>query len=272
MSSIVFTARDPSLDVTLVIPVLNEAGSILTLSDEIEAAMSPGAWSWECMWVDDGSTDSTALELARLHERDSRHGYVRFDRRQGQSIALAEGMRRARGAMIATMDGDGQNDPADLPRFLALAGEARADMVNGVRVRRRNTPLRRLSSRIANSFRNWMTRERVRDVGCSLRVVRREAIEGVVVFRGMHRFLPTLVRMNGYDRLYELPANDRARLRGKTKYGVWNRLWVGIGDTIMVRWLWMRSARPGDSAVRTPGEPADPRREDKERSSIRSAT
>jgi dolichol-phosphate mannosyltransferase len=271
MSSIVLSEPTPVLDVTLVVPVLDEAENIAALAEEIEAALAPTAWSWECVWVDDGSTDGTALELARLHERDPRHGFVHFDRRRGQSLALAEGFAHARGRLIATMDGDGQNDPADLPRILTFATETGADVVNGVRVNRRNTWLRRISSRIANGFRNWVTRERVRDVGCSLRVMRRAALDGVLVFKGMHRFLPTLVRMNGYGRIFELPVNDRARLRGRTKYGVWNRLWVGIGDTLMVRWLSLRTAVPDRSASSASGEPGGEHRGEKT-SSTRSVT
>ncbi len=167
------------------------------------------------------------------------------------------GFHAARGEWVGTLDGDGQNDPADLPRLLQHAIDGDADMVNGVRARRRDGFVRRLSSRIANGVRNRLTGENVTDVGCSTRVVRREAVLRLPFFHGMHRFLPTLVRMQGFV-IAEQPVNHRPRAGGTSKYGIHNRLWSGIRDLFGVRWLQSRHRRwrvaetsePSTSAVR----------------------
>ena len=234
----------PSLDVSLVIPVRDEAENVAELGAEIARALDPQPWRWECVWVDDGSRDGTLPELARLHERDPRHRYVVLDGRYGQSAALAVGFRYARGAILATLDGDGQNDPAEIPRLLRILEQAEADLVNGWRRERRDPWLRRLSSRIANGVRDRATGDRIRDVGCSLRVFRRACVEGLFAFDGMHRFLPTLIRLNGFSRILEVPVSHRPRRHGRTKYGIRNRLWVGLADTWAVRWMIRRAVRP----------------------------
>ena len=159
---------------------------------------------------------------------------LHFAANAGQTAALDAGFRAARGEVIATLDGDGQNDPADLPRLLAaLAG---ADVVNGVRRHRQDGWLRRLSSRVANAFRNWATDEHVSDVGCSLRVMRASFLKRVKLWRGMHRFLPTLLRLEG-ARVIELPVSHRPRRAGASKYGIGNRLFVALADLLAVRWM-----------------------------------
>lgn len=230
-----------SLDVSLVIPVKDEAGNVAPLAAEIGAAMAPSSWSWECVWVDDGSTDGTGDAVDRICAEDPRHRVVHLPRNLGQSAALAAGFASARGKLFVTLDGDGQNDPRDVPDMIALLVERDADVVNGWREVREDSVVRRISSRVANGFRNWLTGEHVRDVGCSLRVLRREAVRHLFVFRGMHRFLPTLARLNGAARLLEVPVRHRPRTRGKTKYGIHNRLWVGLADTFAVRWLERRA-------------------------------
>jgi dolichol-phosphate mannosyltransferase len=184
--------------------------------------------------VDDGSRDGTALALAELAKRDSRVRVLSLAARAGQSAALDAGFRAARGRAIATLDGDGQNDPADLPRLLAAL--AHADVVTGVRVRREDSWLRRISSRIGNGFRNLVTGERVSDVGCSLRVMRADFLRRVPGWDGMHRFLPTLLRLEG-ARVIELPVSHRRRRHGRSKYGVANRVVRGFADVLGVRWL-----------------------------------
>jgi dolichol-phosphate mannosyltransferase len=207
-------------------------------------AMRSTRWSWECVWVDDGSTDDTLAQIALLCAADPHHRFVELEGNHGQSAALAAGFVFSHGAVLATIDGDGQNDPADLPRLVALLIANNLHMVNGYRARSRFGVMRRLSSRVANAFRNRVTGDHVRDVGCSTRAMRRECLDGIFVFRGMHRFLPTLVRLNGYMRMAEVPVHHRARWMGASKYGVSNRLWVGIADTLAVRWISHRMAAP----------------------------
>ena len=228
--------------VSIIIPVKNEEETVEPLAQEIRVSMEPTPWSWECIWIDDGSTDGTLAALNSLHGRDPRHGYLSFDRNHGQTSAMLAGFRVANGSLLATMDGDGQNDPGDLPRLIQRILSGEADMVNGIRLKRRDNWIRKISSRIGNGFRNWLTREQVSDVGCSLRVFRRECVRTIPPFEGMHRFLPTLVRMEGW-RLAETPVNHRPRQRGTPKYGVWNRLWRGLLDAFAVRWMQWRWIR-----------------------------
>ncbi|CAN5258222.1 glycosyltransferase family 2 protein [soil metagenome] len=238
---------EPRLDLSIVIPVRDEAENLLPLAREIDAAVA-GLTSWECVWVDDGSADGTRAALHAVAAADARHRVLALSGGQGQSAALAAGFGVARGELLATLDGDGQSDPADLPRLIALLDEHGVDAVHGWRERRRDGWLRRFSSRVANTFRNRLTREALRDVGCSVRVLRREAVTGIPVFRGMHRFLPTLLRLNGYPRFLEVPVNHRARRSGRSKYGVRNRLWVGMVDTLAVRWMAARMTTPAVAA------------------------
>jgi glycosyltransferase involved in cell wall biosynthesis len=232
-----------TLELSVVVPVKDEVENVAELAGEISAALDAAPWAWECVWVDDGSTDGTAGALARVAGADRRHRVVTLAGNFGQSAAMAAGFSSARGELLATLDGDGQSDPRDVPTLVALLRARRADMVNGVRARRRDGLVRRISSRVANGFRNWLTRESVTDVGCSVRVMRREVVRHLLVFRGMHRFLPTLARLNGAETILEVPVNHRPRLRGRTKYGVGNRLWVGLADAFAVRWLQARAVR-----------------------------
>jgi dolichol-phosphate mannosyltransferase len=228
---------------SVVIPVLNEEETVRDLAAEVTAALAPLSLEWECLWVDDGSTDRTRGILTEIASASPRHRLVELARNYGQSAALAIGFRDARGTIIGTLDGDGQNDPADFPRLLECLDQGTADVGNGVRAKRRDNWMRRRCSRIANGFRNRLTREKVTDVGCAIRVFRRECTRGLPVFKGMHRFLPTLFRMQGY-RITEIPVNHRPREKGQSKYGINNRLWVGIVDTLAVRWMLHRFVYP----------------------------
>lgn len=227
-------------DISIVIPVKDEEESVDTLAMEIEAAMATGAWDWECIWVDDGSTDGSLARLKSLARANTRHRYLSFSRNSGQSAALWAGFSASRGAVIATLDADGQNDPADLPKLLRLMEETAADIVNGYRERRADSIIRKISSRIGNGFRNLVTGRTVRDVGCSTRCFRRECVRHLPPFKGMHRFLPTLMSLHGY-RFVEVPVNHRPRDKGHTKYSIHNRLWVGIHDLFGVRWFKSRA-------------------------------
>jgi dolichol-phosphate mannosyltransferase len=222
---------------SVVIPIHDEADNVAPLAEEVARVFAATGIAWEAVWVDDGSTDGGAQQVRALPPP---HRLVRLDRNHGQSAACMAGFQAARGEWVGTLDGDGQNDPADLPRQLVHALVAGVDMVNGIRVRRHDSLVRRASSRIGNAVRAWITGEReVADVGCSTRVVRRAALAGLPFFHGMHRFLPTLVRMRG-GRLAQIAVNHRPRRAGRSKYGIANRLWVGLCDCVGVRWLQAR--------------------------------
>jgi len=226
--------------VSVVVPCFDERENVAALHEEIARALAGVNGGFELIYVDDGSRDGTGERLAKLAMEDARVRIVAFPENRGQTAALDAGFRVARGEVIATLDGDGQNDPADLPRLLAALPNA--DVVNGVRMNRQDGALRKLSSRIANGVRNWATGERVSDVGCSLRVMRAAYVKRVKLFRGMHRFLPTLLRMEG-ARVIELPVSHRPRRAGRSKYGIANRLFVGIADVFAVRWMQKRRLR-----------------------------
>jgi glycosyltransferase involved in cell wall biosynthesis len=223
---------------SVVVPIHDEAESLPKLREELVAALGGFAGGVEFVLVDDGSRDAS-LEILRGFEReDPRVRVVALDGNHGQSAALAAGFETVRGEFTVTMDADLQNDPADIPRMLELLDEA--DVVNGVRVRRNDGFIRRISSRIGNGFRNWMTQESVTDVGCSLRVMRTSFLRRVHPFQGMHRFLPTLLRIEG-ARVIEVPVAHRPRRFGRSKYGIGNRLFVGLVDVFAVRWMQRRA-------------------------------
>lgn len=226
--------------VSVVIPVKDEEENVLPLYGEINAVFDSGPWQWECIWVDDGSTDGTLSRIEELHSKDHRHRYISFSRNEGQSAALCAGFSESKGDIIATLDGDGQNDPADLPMLITMIQEGKCDMANGYRIKRRDGLVRRISSRIANSFRNFATGRTIRDVGCSTRAFRRECVENLPNFKGMHRFFPTLVKMKGFV-IAESKVNHRPRYRGSSKYSIGNRLWVGLFDTFGIFWLQKRA-------------------------------
>ena len=227
----------PRPEISLVIPVYNEEENLPVLAAEIRAALEPTGLAYEVIYVDDGSTDASPRVLADLAREDPRTRIVRQRRNSGQSAAFDAGFRHARGGIVVTLDADLQNDPADIPRLLErLDG---FDVVNGVRTRRQDDWVRRISSKIANGVRNRVTHESVTDVGCTLRACRAEYLRRIPVFNGMHRFLPTLLRMEG-ARVTEVPVNHRPRLHGQPKYGIHNRLWRGIADLFGVRWLQKR--------------------------------
>lgn len=225
---------------SIVVPFYNEADNVEPLHRELDAALAELPGGVEFVYVDDGSADDTGARLLGLAKRDPRIRVLRLSPNSGQSAAFEAGFRALRGEVCVTLDGDLQNDPADIPRLLVEL--ERFDVVNGVRVNRRDGWLRKLSSRVGNGFRNWVTRETVTDVGCSLRAMRSEYVKRVKLFRGMHRFLPTLLRMEGAT-VTEIPVSHRPRRHGSSKYGVGNRAFVGFVDVLAVRWMQSRIRR-----------------------------
>ena len=232
------------LDLSIIVPVYNEEQNIARLAEEIVTVMRSTSWSWECLWIDDGSSDNTLAELQQLNSRDDCYQVVVLSMNYGQSAALAVGFSRARGKILVTLDGDGQNDPRDIPAMIERLFEDEADMVNGWRQKRMDSWVKKISSRIANGFRNWLTSEKVKDVGCSLRVFHHQCVDKIPVFKGMHRFLPTLARFSGCSKIVEMPVRHRAREYGLTKYGINDRLWVGLIDTLAVKWMKTRLVFP----------------------------
>ena len=218
--------------VSVVIPVFNEEENVPILQSELRAALA--GLDYEIVFVDDGSTDRSAERIERL----SKVRIVRFEKNAGQSAALYAGLRTARGQTIVMIDSDLQNDPADIPRLLAEISHG-ADLVCGYRAKRKDTFTKRLTSRIANFVRSRFTKDYVRDTGCTLKAMRRECSEALVPFKGMHRFIPALVRGAGY-RLVEIPVNHRSRRFGQTKYGFGSRAIRATTDMFGVRWLLSR--------------------------------
>jgi len=222
---------------SLVVPVYNEAENLPVLAGEIRDALAGSGLDYEVLFVDDGSTDSSPRVLAELAAADRRLRLLRHRRNAGLSAALDSGFRHARADVLVSLDADLQNDPADVPRLLAAL--ERCDVVCGVRARRRDNWLRRASSRIANAVRNRATGESITDVGCTLRAYRRPFVDRVPMFDGLHRFLPTLLRLAG-ARVEELPVNHRPRLYGVPKYNIRNRIWRALADLLAVRWMQKR--------------------------------
>jgi len=219
---------------SVVVPVYNERENIRPLIEEITAAMDVSGRPYEIVYVDDFSRDGSLEELHRLQQEFKTLRVIAHSRNCGQSAAVASGFAAARGMVIATLDADRQNDPADIPALLAQLTDG-TDMVCGVRTKRRDSLIRRISSRVANAFRNAVTGDRVSDTGCGLRVVRRAALAEIPVFNGMHRFLPTLMRFQGFT-VREVPVNHRPRTAGVSKYGFGNRAWRGLVDCFAMRW------------------------------------
>jgi dolichol-phosphate mannosyltransferase len=242
----------PSL--TVVIPVYNEAENVAPLVERLRSALEGISGGSEILFVDDGSTDSTFQKLREAQKNEARIRIARFRRNLGQSAAMAAGFRLARGRAVVTLDGDLQNDPAEIPRLVEMLENC--DCVCGVRTRRQDSWWKRLSSRIGNGFRNWATGDDIVDTGCTLKAYRRECLERLELYHGLHRFLPTLLKMRGH-RVTQAPVAHRPRLRGKTKYGTWGRMLKGLGDVYAVRW--MKKNRIDYAPVLEVWEAADPR-------------
>ncbi len=237
------------LELSVVIPVYNEEGSLRELVAEVEPIVREITPEYEILLVNDGSTDGSADVLAELCAENGRVVVYRLDRNHGISCALHAGFMNARGRLIASLDADLQNDPADIPKLID-ALEQGADLVCGWRRDRQDPLIKRISSKIANGWRMWKTGDPIHDVTCPLKAFRREVRHEYFPFNGMHRFIPTLVALAGY-KVVEIPVNHRARLHGESKYGVWNRLFRGLRDLRAMRWMQQqrmtyRATRVGD--------------------------
>ncbi|MBI1372961.1 MAG: glycosyltransferase [Phycisphaera sp.] len=232
-----------TLQLSIMAPAHNEEDNIAGLVEDVRAAMEPSGIRFEMILVDDGSTDTTAAKIA---EEMAKYDWLRSFRMldtppgkgNGQSAAFHAGIRQARSPLIALMDADRQNDPADLPAMFELLKKENADMVQGDRsANRRDTVVRRATSWVGRTFRRLVLGDTIRDTGCSLRVFKTEiALQLPLQYKGMHRFIPVYARMLGYT-VVEMPVHHRARTAGEAKYGVWNRAIPGLLDLIATRWM-----------------------------------
>jgi len=234
--------RDPDPTVSVVVPVRNEAGNIGPLVAEIEAALARRAF--EIVYVNDGSTDATEAQLLALMAERPWLRQIRHESSCGQSAAIRTGVTKARALAIVTLDGDGQNDPAFIPELVdALEkGGPRTGLIAGQRIGRKASGFKRMQSRIANAVRAAVLKDGTRDTGCGLKAFRRDLFLALPYFDGLHRFLPALVRREGFDVGY-VDVIDRPRRHGISNYGMWDRLWVGILDLAGVWWLIRRKKR-----------------------------
>lgn len=231
--------------VSIVIPAKNEAENVRPLIDEIKTAME-GRFDYELIYVDDGSTDETFKILKSIRDEGfSKLVVLRHQQSVGQSFSVLNGARHGTGEWLVVLDADGQNDPADIPGMLTAIQQAYAkDDKNvgiiGHRVNRRDDWVKKISSKLANGFRDWMLKDGIPDTGCGLKAVRRDWYVRLPAFNHMHRYVPTLIQSLGGNMLIH-PVNHRPRMAGTSNYGVWNRLWVGLVDVFGVRWLQMRA-------------------------------
>jgi len=238
------------VDLTIVIPVYNEAENIPSLVDEIADCLA-GSLDYEVIVVDDGSIDASFASLSACREQHPELRILQHRSRCGQSAAIASGVAAAGADLVATMDGDGQNDPADISLLYRAFQDAPEEvwLVAGYRKRRRDSWLKRFSSRTANAVRGFVLQDSTPDTGCGLKIFRRETFNALPWFDHMHRFLPALMQRQG-GRVISVEVNHRERRLGKSKYGVHNRLWVGIVDMLGVMWLQRRMKQPVVTEVR----------------------
>ena len=222
------------LDLSVVIPVYNEEENLPLLWPELRRVLEPLGLQFEVLFIDDGSRDRSAEIVRGFRDADPRVRLIRLKVNSGETAATDAGLKSARGRWLVTMDADLQNDPHDLPMLLAHLDQW--DGVTGWRVQRDDPFIRRASSRVANAIRNWVSDESVQDSGCTYRAFRRECLRSLVLYRGFHRFLPTLLRMRGY-RVLEVPVNHRPRRFGQSKYGIGNRAVAAFKDLLVIRWM-----------------------------------
>ncbi len=233
-----FHMKKDIFKISLIIPVYNEEENLRDLYREVSRAMLGVSWDWELVVVDDGSSDRSVDIIRQIAASDERVRYLVFERNCGQSAAFAAGFRFATGDVLVTMDADLQNDPADIPAMLDMYSQG-VDMVIGWRAKRQDSRVKRHASRFANWVRNTISRETVRDTGCSLKVMRADVARRIPMFTGMHRFLPTLMKLEGAT-VAEMRVNHRPRRKGVSKYGILDRAWSAGYDLLAVRWMQKR--------------------------------
>jgi dolichol-phosphate mannosyltransferase len=233
------------VELSVVIPIYNEEENIAPLLEELFPVLRGTGKTFEVLCVDDASTDSSLSVLKEQQKKYAELRIVRHNINSGESAAGASGFANAEGGVIVTIDGDQQNDPADIPALLrTLEG---ADAVCGVRRKREDDWVKRISSRVANRFRNRVTGDKISDAGCTFRALKADTLREIPVFNGMHRFLPTLLRLQGY-KVVEILVNHRPRTRGKSKYGIGNRMFRGLIDCFAIRW-WRRRCVPANRVL-----------------------
>jgi glycosyltransferase involved in cell wall biosynthesis len=227
---------EPTLSIC--VPVFNEAENLPLLHEAIANVVDPAGIDVELILVDDGSTDGSWQAIQKLVAKDPRVRGIRFRKNCGESAASDAGLRAARGQYVMTMDADLQNDPKDIPKFLEALAKG-PDCVCGTRVASRGKGdnfVRVASSRIANWVRNKLSDEQISDAGCTYRAFKRECVKKLKLYRGLHRFIPTLLKMEGFT-VVEIPVSNNPRLHGESKYGVWNRLFKSFRDLLAIRWM-----------------------------------
>ena len=227
---------DRGLDISVVVPVYNEIDNLESLIQRVRATLDQMGLTWELLAVDDGSTDGSGERLDELAKTEEHIRVLHFQENCGQSAGLDAGFNNARGRLVALLDADLQTYPEDLPKLIEMLESEKVDAVVGIRAERHDTGWKRFSSRFANGVRNRLTREDIQDTGCPIKIFRAEAIRSVKIFTGMHRFLPTLLRMEGFT-VQQVPVRHTERTAGTSKYGTWDRAFSGLRDALAVRWM-----------------------------------
>ncbi len=224
----------PDLDISIVIPVYNERDNLVPLEEKLEAELSKLELTYEIILVDDGSVDGSPHIINSIKKNNPRLKLIRFGNNHGQSAAFAAGFKAARGKVFVTLDADLQNNPADIPLLLEKMNEF--DVVCGWRFKRNDPWIKRVSSKIGNGVRNALSQEEIADTGCSLKAFRRECFDNVKLFKGMHRFFPTLMKMEGF-KVTQVKVSHHPRLHGESKYNIRNRLFSSLHDLMAIRWM-----------------------------------
>ncbi len=222
------------MEISFVIPVYNETENVTLLVKKLEETVKYHYKFYEFIFVDDGSTDGTTELLLEISKEKDYVKPVFFAKNAGQTDALAAGFKVANGDIVVSLDGDLQSDPFDI--YIMIPHLKEYDMVNGIRKSREDGVIRKLSSVIGNGFRNWVTGDNITDTGCPIKVFKKEVVKSFYLYKGMHRFLPTIAKINGF-KVTEVPVTHQDRIFGKSKYGVFNRMFVGFADVIAVRWM-----------------------------------